>query len=91
MSLDLKTKPSDAPPPTAVVPGQVARDRLPATTARDMRLGRQKTVAGLSGGLILTAIVDSFRKLDPRTLWRNPVMFVVEIVAVLTGMSMARM
>jgi K+-transporting ATPase ATPase B chain len=30
------------------------------------------------------ALVDSFRKLDPRTLARNPVMFVVEVGAVLT-------
>jgi K+-transporting ATPase ATPase B chain len=30
------------------------------------------------------AIGDSFRKLDPRHLWRNPVMFIVEIGAVIT-------
>src|SRR6202162_6398639 len=27
------------------------------------------------------AVGDAFRKLDPRTLWRNPVMFTVEIVS----------
>ncbi|NVN10997.1 potassium-transporting ATPase subunit KdpB [Nguyenibacter vanlangensis] len=48
-----------------------------------------------SGGLmrpelIGPAIVDSFRKLDPRILWRNPVMFVVEIVTVLTTVLLAR-
>jgi K+-transporting ATPase ATPase B chain len=30
------------------------------------------------------ALLDSFRKLDPRTLWRNPVMFAVEISSSIT-------
>jgi K+-transporting ATPase ATPase B chain len=30
------------------------------------------------------ALVDSFRKLDPRMLWRNPVMFAVEIASAIT-------
>ena len=30
------------------------------------------------------ALFESFRKLDPRTLWRNPVMFCVEIASVIT-------
>ncbi len=34
--------------------------------------------------ILQTAIVDSFRKLDPRLMWRNPVMFVVEVGAVIT-------
>jgi potassium-transporting ATPase ATP-binding subunit len=34
--------------------------------------------------LIKTSIKGSFRRLDPRLLWRNPVMFVVEIVSVVT-------
>src|SRR5215469_17007427 len=36
------------------------------------------------------AIVHSFGKLNPRTLIRNPVMFVVEIVAALTTILLAR-
>ncbi len=46
----------------------------------------KRQVAPLSlfdGKLILPAIRAAFRKLDPRTLARNPVMFVVEIVSVL--------
>jgi len=27
---------------------------------------------------------DALRKLDPRTLWKNPVMFIVEVGAVFT-------
>jgi len=34
--------------------------------------------------LLLPAVVDSFRKLDPRVQWRNPVMFVVYVGAILT-------
>ncbi|OSC40502.1 potassium-transporting ATPase subunit KdpB [Mycobacterium decipiens] len=41
----------------------------------------------LQGGLVdpallLRSLPDALRKLDPRTLWRNPVMFIVEICAV---------
>ncbi len=34
--------------------------------------------------LMRKAIADAFRKLDPRSLWRNPVMLVVEIGSILT-------
>ena len=40
--------------------------------------------------LIVPAIGASFRKLNPRTLAKNPVMFVVEIVAVLTSLFFLR-
>jgi K+-transporting ATPase ATPase B chain len=36
----------------------------------------------LDPALLLKAMPDALRKLDPRTLWRNPVMFIVEIGAV---------
>jgi len=42
------------------------------------------------GDLVRQAIIDSFVKLDPRTLIRNPVMFVVEIVATLTTVILIR-
>ncbi|MET8653289.1 potassium-transporting ATPase subunit KdpB [Nocardia aurea] len=32
--------------------------------------------------MLLTSLPDAVRKLDPRVLWRNPVMFIVEIGAV---------
>jgi K+-transporting ATPase ATPase B chain len=38
----------------------------------------------LSGSLLLESLPGTFRKLDPRLMWRNPVMFVVEVGAVLT-------
>jgi K+-transporting ATPase ATPase B chain len=46
----------------------------------------------VSGGLldprlVLRSFPDALRKLDPRVLYRNPVMFVVEVGAVLTTLS----
>jgi potassium-transporting ATPase ATP-binding subunit len=34
--------------------------------------------------IVKRALVDALKKLDPRLLWKNPVMFVVEVGAVLT-------
>ncbi|CAM4203685.1 Potassium-transporting ATPase B chain [Mycobacterium basiliense] len=36
----------------------------------------------LDPGLLVKSLPDALRKVDPRTLWRNPVMFIVEIGAV---------
>src|ERR1700745_768834 len=38
--------------------------------------------------ILSRAIVDSFRKLNPRTMVKNPVMFVVEVGAVLTTIQL---
>src|SRR5260370_1509102 len=38
--------------------------------------------------ILIRAIVDSFAKLNPRTMARNPVMFVVEVGAVLTTIQL---
>ena len=49
------------------------------------RVNPRRSVRSLfDPAIIVPAIGDSFRKLHPRTLVRNPVMFVVEIVTVLT-------
>src|SRR5215469_3664765 len=40
--------------------------------------------------ILIPAIGDAFRKLDPRVMVRNPVMFVVEIVATLTTILFIR-
>jgi K+-transporting ATPase ATPase B chain len=51
----------------------------------ETKADRVRTSASLLDGTILRrAVVDSFRKLNPRHLMRNPVMFVVEIGSVLT-------
>ena len=38
----------------------------------------------LSRSVLVEAVPGTFRKLDPRLMWRNPVMFVVEVGALLT-------
>src|SRR5271163_4680093 len=40
--------------------------------------------------IMKVAIVDSFRKLNPRTMVKNPVMFVVEVGALLTSIQLVR-
>jgi K+-transporting ATPase ATPase B chain len=40
--------------------------------------------AMLDPNQLWTGLPGAFRKLDPRTLWRNPVMFIVEVGAVFT-------
>jgi potassium-transporting ATPase ATP-binding subunit len=40
--------------------------------------------------ILKTAIADSFRKLNPKTMVKNPVMFVVEVGAVLTSIQLVR-
>jgi len=43
-----------------------------------------KPSGAFSLGQLVTALPGAFRKLDPRLMWRNPVMFIVEIGAALT-------
>jgi potassium-transporting ATPase ATP-binding subunit len=49
-----------------------------------------KTLSLLDPALIRPALVESFKKLDPRVQWRNPVMFVVLVGAVLTTLALFR-
>ena len=48
---------------------------------------RKKSLADST--ILSRAILDSFRKLDPRTMVKNPVMFVVEVGAILTTFQLA--
>ncbi|HUB64312.1 MAG TPA: potassium-transporting ATPase subunit KdpB [Methylocella sp.] len=55
------------------------------------RTNPRRSVSSLfDPAIIVPAIGDSFRKLDPRILIRNPVMFVVEIVSLLTTILFLR-
>ena len=47
-------------------------------------------VSGMSNEIIVAAMLESLRKLNPATLIRNPVMFTVEVVAALTTILMVR-
>jgi K+-transporting ATPase ATPase B chain len=56
-------------------PSQTLENTSPGATPRARRVG-----AGLlDPKLLWLSLPSALRKLDPRTLWRNPVMFVVEI------------
>src|SRR5579864_8125300 len=48
-------------------------------------MSKRSTSSIFDPSLIRPAIWDSFKKLDPRVQWRNPVMFVVLIGAVWTS------
>ncbi len=54
-----------------------SRVRVPATTLTDSKI-------------VVPAIGEAFKKLNPRTMIRNPVMFVVEVVATLTTVLFVR-
>ena len=61
----------DVSTPT-VGPGETRPDRVRASTSM------------FDPAILRRAVGDSFVKLNPRTSWRNPVMFVVEVGSVLT-------
>jgi K+-transporting ATPase ATPase B chain len=50
----------------------------------------RNSVSIVNSGILLPAIWGAFKKLDPRAMARNPVMFVVEIVATLTTILFIR-
>src|SRR5580700_9235210 len=49
-----------------------------------------KAVSLADPKILKRAIVDSFKKLDPRVQLKNPVMFVVEVGALLTTIQLVR-
>src|SRR5271163_4907127 len=56
-----------------------------------MAVSRERKKKSLwTGGIISGALRDSFIKLNPRTLMKNPVMFVVEIGSVITTFDLVR-
>jgi K+-transporting ATPase ATPase B chain len=61
-----------------------------ATAGQDARDRPDATPAFLDPALLSRAIGDAFRKLNPRTLLRNPVIFVTEVVSVLVTVLATR-
>ena len=53
-------------------------------------MSQSKQASILDSRILVPAIVDAFKKLNPRTLARNPVMFVVATVSVLTTVLFVR-
>src|ERR1019366_514158 len=72
----------------------------PYTEPKTESISQDSTAMGLSRGkrarplfdgpIVKRAVVDSFVKLNPATLAKNPVMFVVEVGAVLTTVLMIK-
>ncbi|PJJ55291.1 potassium-transporting ATPase subunit KdpB [Compostimonas suwonensis] len=55
----------------------------PSASARSPR-GRKAPGGAFSFKQVVNGLPGAFRKLDPRVMWHNPVMFIVEVGAVLT-------
>src|SRR5918994_6063553 len=53
-------------------------------------MAKSDTISLFSGSIIRPAIASAFVKLDPRVQLRNPVMFVVEVVAALNTLRRSR-
>ena len=53
-------------------------------------MARSADINLFSGSIVWPAVGSAFAKLDPRIQFRNPVMFVVEIVAILTTVLLLR-
>jgi K+-transporting ATPase ATPase B chain len=60
------------------------RTMEPRGPEADPHHGKRQASSLLDPAILKRAIGDSFRKLDPRVMARNPVMFVVEVGSVLT-------
>lgn len=56
----------------------------------DGKVGKKEKKGGFDRSIFLQAVKDSFVKLNPRALWKSPVMFVVEITALLTTFFIIR-
>src|SRR5215469_622342 len=67
------------------------RIRLGVTAMDSSTLRKQQPVSALfDAKIVMPAIGSAFVKLDPRTLIKNPVMFVLEIVTILTTIILIR-
>ena len=66
-------------------------DALPPSPVRAASITRDRSATSmLDPAILLPAIGQAFRKLDPRVMWHNPVMFVVEVVSTLTTILFVR-
>ncbi|MGB8815343.1 MAG: potassium-transporting ATPase subunit KdpB [Paracoccaceae bacterium] len=53
-------------------------------------MSHSKSISILDAKILVPAMGDAFVKLDPRSLWRNPVMFVVAVVSALSTVLLIR-
>ncbi|HYN32122.1 MAG TPA: HAD-IC family P-type ATPase, partial [Ilumatobacteraceae bacterium] len=59
-------------------------------TPRPPKVRTKESTSIFDRSIVGPAMVDSLRKLDPRTMYRNPVMFIVEIGSILTTLIFIR-
>src|SRR6185437_13571303 len=64
----------------------ISREPIPAPPrqAEPPRAAVRHKLSMFARLLLIPAMIDAFRKLDPRVQWRNPVMFVVYVGCILT-------
>src|SRR5689334_4828683 len=79
-------------PATPETPTQPPVSQRPARVgSREAKARRPRRAASLFDAKILSrAVVDSFKKLNPRVQAKNPVMFVVEVGSVVTTIEWVR-
>jgi potassium-transporting ATPase ATP-binding subunit len=76
-------------PAACIEPERINMTQTALTSDEPIRNDRRSSSV-LDPKIVVPAIWDSFRKLNPRTLFKNPVMFVVEVVAALTTIILLR-
>ncbi|MGK8503610.1 potassium-transporting ATPase subunit KdpB [Nocardia asiatica] len=59
----------------------IEKDLFAGSESQKPRRSRGVQAGVLDPEMLLTSLPDAVRKLDPRTLWRNPVMLIVELGA----------
>ena len=71
---------------------QMQQPSEPASPERPPKVRRKESASKsiFDRSIMRSASVDSFRKLNPRTMMRNPVMFIVEVGSVLTTVLFLR-
>ncbi len=80
-------RPLEAVEPAAPRPAPEPAQPKPSTPSGQSHV---KAVSAWEGPILRAAALDSLRKLDPRIMMRNPVMFVVEVGSVLTTLVWIR-
>jgi potassium-transporting ATPase ATP-binding subunit len=59
-------------------------------TPRPPKVRTKESTSIFDRSIVGPAVIDALRKLDPRTMYRNPVMFIVEIGSILTTLIFLR-
>ncbi len=72
------------------MPTDLQTPEIMQTTIEDYQKSKELRKSMWTSGIVYRAVWDSVLKLNPRTLMKNPVMFVVEVGAVITTVDLIR-